>query len=181
MTYVVDPDYDALPAAMLPTVKKHVRADDFTDDDVILTEYIAQAIGLMERFWDLTVFGSALTWTIDTSSGASKYQCPKQPVSAFTVKTDTVDKSSEYRLESYDLAAPVWLVHIDGTAIPANTVATLTIGYVATNKMPPEMRSAIYRVAGTLYEHRESVSTLRPEQMPFWLNDVLGGLWTPRA
>jgi hypothetical protein len=33
----------------------------------------------------------------------------------------------------------------------------------------------------TLYEHRESVSVLSPDQMPFWLNDMLGGLWIPRA
>jgi uncharacterized phiE125 gp8 family phage protein len=180
MSYTVQPDYATLPAALLPVAKAHLRVD-FTDDDASITEYLAQSIGLCENFWDLSIFSAAVNWQPDTSTGASRYQCPVQPVSAFTVMADAVDVSSEYALESASLTEPVWLVHSDGTAFAADAAVTLTAGYADIASMPPPMRACILRVAATLYEHRESVSVIGPEQMPFWLNDMLGGLWVPRA
>ena len=42
-------------------------------------------------------------------------------------------------------------------------------------------RADILRMTASLYEHRESISTLSLDQMPFWMNDLMGGLWMPRA
>lgn len=180
MSYSALPDYVTLPAALLTAAKAHLRVD-FTDDDASITEYLAQAIGLCEQFWDLSVFSVEVDWQPDTSTGASRYQCPLQPVSAFTIVADAVDVSSEYALETASLTEPVWLVHSDGTAFAADAEVTLTAGYADIATMPPPMRAGILRVAAMLYEHRESVSVIGPEQMPFWLNDLMGGLWRPRA
>jgi hypothetical protein len=32
-----------------------------------------------------------------------------------------------------------------------------------------------------MYEHRESITAYSLDQVPFWMNDMLGGLWVPRA
>jgi uncharacterized phiE125 gp8 family phage protein len=181
MSYTVLPDYDTLPTALLPIAKQHVRRTDMTDDDAMITEYLAQAIGLCEQIWELAVFSATVNWIPDTATGASRYQCPVQPVSAFVVMADAVDVSSEYALESASLIEPVWLVHSDDTAFHSDAVVTLTAGYADITSMPPPMRAAILTVAGTRYEHRESVTGLSLEQMPFWISDLLGGLWRPRA
>jgi uncharacterized phiE125 gp8 family phage protein len=180
MSYTVTPDYNTLPAALLPVCKAHLRID-FTDDDASITEYLAQSIGLCEHVWDLAVFGAEVDWSPDLTTGASSYQCPVQPVSSFTVMADAVDVSAEYALEMASLTEPVWLVHSDGTAFAADAEITLTAGYADIATMPPPMRAGIVRVAATLYEHRESVSVIGPEQMPSWWNDLLGGRWVPRA
>jgi uncharacterized phiE125 gp8 family phage protein len=180
VTYTVLPDYVTLPAALLPVAKAHLRVD-FTDDDASITEYLAQSIGLCEQVWDLAVFSAEVDWSPDLSTGASRYQCPVQPVSAFTVLADAVDVSADYVLESASLTEPVWLARSDGTAFAADAEITLTAGYADIATMPPPMRAGILRIAATLYEHRESVSVLGPDQMPLWLNDMLGGLWVPRA
>jgi uncharacterized phiE125 gp8 family phage protein len=180
MSYSVVPDYATLPAALLPLTKDHLRVT-FDDDDTVITEYLAQAIGLCEQIWDLAVFGTEVDWQPDLSTGASRYQCPLQPVSAFTVMAAAVDVSSEYALEMASLTEPVWLVHSDGTDFATDAEITLTAGYADIASMPPPMRAGILRVAATLYEHRESVSVIGPEQMPFWMNDLIGGLWVPRA
>lgn len=179
MSYTATPDWTTLPAALLTLAKDHLRVT-FPDDDTVITEYLAQSIGLLEQFWGLSIFSAAVAW-LPEPAGLSRYQCPVQPVSAFTVTAGGTDQSADYRLEQAALTGPIWLTRIDGTAFPDDAAVTLTAGYATAAELMPPMRAGILRVAGTLYEHRESVSVIRPEQMPFWMNDLLGGLWVPRA
>src|SRR4029077_19830387 len=102
MSYTATPDWITLPAALLPVAKSHLRVD-FTDDDASITEYLAQSIGLCQNVWGLSIFSAAVDWLPYTATGASRYQCPMQPVSAFTVMADAVDVSSEYALEGNSL------------------------------------------------------------------------------
>ena len=66
---------------MLPMTKKHLRVDVDEDDDLI-TEYLAWAIGYGQNFSALQIFGAEVDFMPD--GGDSRYRCPVQPVSAFT-------------------------------------------------------------------------------------------------
>jgi uncharacterized phiE125 gp8 family phage protein len=180
VSYTATPDWTTLPAALLDMAKQHLRVDHSVED-ALITDKLAQSIGLLEHVWGLSIFSAAVDWQPDLATGAASYQCPLQPVSAFTVVVDAVDVSSEYALESASLTEPVWLVHSDGTAFAADAAITLTAGYADMASLPPPMRAGILRVAGMLYEYRESVTALDLEQMPSWMSDLMSGLWVPRA
>lgn len=175
-------DRTALPTALLPVAKQHMRVD-FTDDNEVITKYLQFAISYFEQVSGWRVFGADVAWSpvSSTSAAASRYQCPVQPVASFKVMSGAVDVSSEYALQAGEPVAPVFLVHSDGTPFPADAGITLVAGYADPDAIEPNAQAAILRIAATLYENRESVTTLSLEQMPFWLNDLLSGTWIPRA
>jgi len=173
-----EPDYTALPIAMLDLARFHMRVA-FLDDDETILRYLRWAISYVELFTELRIFPVEVVWTPDVV--ASRAQCPMQPVSTFTAAVDALDVSNQYRLERSSLTAPVWLVRIDGTDIEAGLVATLAVGYADANKIPPALEGNILRTTATLYENRESISAISLDQVPTWLNDNLTGLWVPRA
>jgi hypothetical protein len=179
MSYSVVEDYSTLPAALLPLARQHCRVD-FPDDDIVITEYVAWAIAQCQAVWDFQVFGATVTWA-PVVNGLARYQCPKWPVSSFTVMSGAIDVSTEYALESTVLTAPVWLVHGDGTPFHADAAVTLNAGFVVPDQMPPNAKGAILQVAAARYENRESISAITLEQIPFWFGDLIGGLWVPRA
>jgi uncharacterized phiE125 gp8 family phage protein len=179
-SYAITADWTTLPTALLPLAKQHMRVD-FSDDDTVITEYLKWAISYFEKISGWQVFGAAVDWLPDLETDASRYQCPVQPVASFTVMSGAVDVSAEYELEKASLVEPVWLARKDGTAFHDDAEITLTAGYTDITKIEPSALAGILRVAGTLYEHRESITTLSLDQMPFWLNDLLGGHWIPRA
>jgi uncharacterized phiE125 gp8 family phage protein len=179
-SYSMTPDWTTLPAALLPTAKQHMRVD-FTDDDEIITNYLQFAISYFENQTGLAVFGSTVAWLPNVATGASQYQCPAQPVSSFVVTSETVDVSSEYALQSASPIEPVWLVKSDGTAWPADAAVDLVVGFTAAAQIRPSVLGDILRIAASLYEHRESISTLSLEHVPFWMNDLLTAHWIPRA
>lgn len=180
MSYTLTPDWTALPAALLPTAKKHCRADDFTDDDAILTAYLSFTISYFEKAFGSQIFGAAVAWTPEPA-GLARYQCPVQPVSGFTVMSGGIDVSSEYALEKRDPVMPVWLVHADGTPFPADASVTLTAGYADASTIEPSVLGDIMRITAKLYEYRESVSELSLGDVPVWMNDWITGHWIPRA
>ena len=184
MSYVLTSDYAALPAALLPIAKEHLRVL-FNDEDASITRMIGYAIGYFENFCDVSVFGGSAVWSPVLTTGASAYEIPTQlrPVSSFTVTSvlggGTV--SSLYELRSSSPVAPIWLARKDGTAFHTDAVITLAIGYAGAAAIPPSVLGTIMRVTATLYENRESISAVSLEQMPFWLNDLMGAHWVPRA
>lgn len=180
MSYsVADPDYAALPQALLETARQHLRVTFYDDDDQIL-KCLKWAISYIENFTDLRVFSTAVEW-LPEHTDSSKIQCPVQPVSAFVATLASVTVSDQYHLERTSTAGAVWFVRNDGTAIADNLKIALTAGYATAAKLPPALEGNILRVTGTLYENRESITTVSLDQIPFWLNDMLSGLWVPRA
>ena len=177
MSYFINPvNYGALPAAMLDLAKVHCRVD-FTDDDATIAEYLEWAISYAENVTGLRIFGASVEWLPDLAVQSSREKCPVQPVSSFTASSGGVDVSSQYRLEATVLTAPVWFASIDGTPIAADALVTLGAGYSYPAAMEPGLKGNILRITATLYEHRESVSTLSPDAMPFFVNDMLSGTW----
>jgi uncharacterized phiE125 gp8 family phage protein len=179
MSHTVTEDWTTLPEALLPVVKQHCRVD-FDDDDAILTRYIQWAISYCQGFTGLQIFEAEVVWT-PALDGAARYPCPVQPVSAFGVMAETVDVSADYALQSGALTAPVWLVHSDGTAFATDAEVTLTTGYADADQIPPALYGNILRIAATMYENRESISAISLDQVPSWMNDMITGLWVPRA
>lgn len=180
MSYsITSVDYGALPAALLDLAKKHSRVD-FPDDDEVMTEYLQWAIAYCERFWGVRIFAADVAWSPVISATASRYQCPLQPVASFSVLSNAVDVSAEYHLETGDPVEPVWLVHTDGTAFPADAEISLVAGVEDPADLDPGQRGAILRVAASLYENRETVSSLSLNYVPSWMNDLIGGYWIPR-
>jgi uncharacterized phiE125 gp8 family phage protein len=176
---ITDIDYTTLPEALRPAMKEHLRIE-FPDDDASIRTYLANAIGYLEGFTDLRLFGTRVVWTPTT--GQAEAQFPIWPVSAFTVATDADGEvTANYALRWTSLTTPWWLAKKDGTAIEAGTTVNFTAGYADPGKIGPALLGNVLRIAATLYENRESVSMLSPDQMPLWLNDMLGGLWIPRA
>jgi uncharacterized phiE125 gp8 family phage protein len=182
MSYVLTPDWSTLPTALLPIAKDHLRIT-FSDDDASITRFIGFAIGYFEKFTGQAVFSGSVAWSPDLSTGASRYQCPLQPVASFTITSVAGggDVAAQYRLEAASPVEPVWLARIDGTAFHSDAVIGLVVGHASAITIDPSMLGTILRVTGTLYEHRESISAITIEQVPFWLNDLMGGHWIPRA
>lgn len=171
-------DQTTLPAAMLDMTKKHLRID-FTDDDASITDYLAWTIGYIEHFTGLRIFGTSVDFL--PVGGYSRTLCPVRPVSSFTAADASGDVTADYFLESGNLTEPVWIERIDGDLIPAGVTFTLVTGYQDPATMDPALRGNITRAAATMYEHRESITAYSLDQVPFWMNDMLGGLWVPRA
>jgi hypothetical protein len=175
MNYTIVEDTAALPSGLLNVAKQHMRVD-FDEDDDDIVRYLTWAIAYRQHVSGQQWFSGTVTWMPDDA--CARYQCPVQPVSDFTVMSDIDDVTDNYRLEQGSLVAPVWLVRADGTAFHSGAVVTLAVGVTA---LPPAEEGNVLRLAATLYEHRETVTTFSVDQMPMWLSDALGGLWIPRA
>jgi hypothetical protein len=72
-------------------------------------------------------------------------------------------------------------VRVDDTPIADGLTIDLVGGYATAETLPPALEGNILRVTATLYEHRESIEAGSLDTIPFWLNDMLTGLWVPRA
>jgi uncharacterized phiE125 gp8 family phage protein len=181
MSYtILTVDRDALPANLLPLAKQHLRIT-FDDDDETLTHYLRHAIRQFENFSGWQISMAEVEWLPETA-GQACVSSPIQPVSGFTVDDAGVDVSADYELRTgLDMTAPVFLCRKDDAAFPAGIKVGLVAGYVDADDLDPAAESAVLRIAATLYEHRESVTTLSVEQMPFWMNDILCGIWVPRV
>lgn len=173
-------DRDTLPAALLDLAKLHLRVT-FADDDETITQYLRWAIAYFEQFSGWRVFAAQVSWLPDITLTDWYYQCPVQPVASFIVMSEGTDVSSQYALQASEPVAPVYLVHSDCTPWPGDAAVSLVAGYADPDDIEPNALGDILRITGTLYEHRESVSVLGPEQMLFWMNDLLSGTWIPRA
>lgn len=188
MTYSIGPaNYSALASDMLPDFKKHARID-FDDDDVVATKYLKWATALVEQVFDFRLAPATVDWTPEPVPGtlaptmASQYPFPVGPPSVLSVAdADGNDITPNYSIRTTSLVEPYWLFTKDGTAVPLGAVATYVAGYDDVDELNPNIEAAIYRVAAHLYENRESIGAINLETVPQWLNDLLVGLWIPRA
>jgi hypothetical protein len=180
MSYTVTSiDYDALPDEMLPFAKQHMRVT-FTDDDATISRYLRWAIGQAEQVLGISLNPATVTWTPDLAD-LSAYPFPLQPVASFSVTADSIDMTADFIKNDTGLVTPPLLIHVDGTPFPDDTTVAFVAGVTTSDEMTPNIEASIYRIAATLYENRESITTLTLETMPLWLNDMLVGTWVPRA
>lgn len=186
MSYqITNPTYTPIATAMLPTFKQHARID-FDDDDLLITKHLIWSCSIVEAVVGFRVAGATVTWLPETTdafgSMASSYPFPVLPVGTWTVADkDGVDITNQFQLVQSAITDPAFLQTKDGSAFPVGVVVTYLTGFTDGAGMPPNLESAIYRVAAHIYENRESITSISLETVPLWLNDLLVGLWVPRA
>jgi uncharacterized phiE125 gp8 family phage protein len=179
--YVIrDVDYATLPDALLPTAKQHMRVEFARDDDYIKL-CLKRAIEYFQLYSGQLVFAAKVDWS-PLATRAGFVTCPVLPVSDQTAKdAEGTDVTADYKVVQIGSSTvyPLFAT-ISGSALPGGLAVILIVGFDDVAKMPPEILDKILRIAATLYENRETVTT--PIQtMPFWLNDLLIGSWVPRV
>jgi uncharacterized phiE125 gp8 family phage protein len=175
-------DYQVLPSAMLTLAKQHMRID-FVDDDALVASCLRRGISLLERYSGLSVFPARIDWQPFAADAVpvAAYQCPLQPVAGFSVTADGTDVSSQYELRLTSPISPVWLANKANEPFPAGTRTELRVGWADINTLPPAIEDGILRLSATLYEYRETVTNFSLDPVPQWANDLLVGMWIPRA
>jgi uncharacterized phiE125 gp8 family phage protein len=173
-------DRQALPEALLPLAKSHLRIEG-SYDDVYLTGTIARAISWFERVTQVSVNPVTWNWSPDLadfcSGGAA---VPVSPVQSYTVKDGAaVDVSGSYVIETRSThGIGLYLLLGDHTA--GMTVAIVS-GYATSAALDPGITDALLRYTAHLYENREILVAGTEAQSPGWMSDVISTYWMPRA
>jgi hypothetical protein len=171
-------DRSALPAALLPLAKSHLRVDG-TYDDLYITDAIKRAINWFERVTNVSV--NPVTWTWTPSSGNfcnGLAQVPVSPVNSFTVDADG-DISAGYTITAMSTHG-VGLYVMAGDFADGMAVA-IPSGYADADELDPGITDAILRYTSHLYENREILVPGTEAQTPGWMTDVISTYWVPRA
>jgi uncharacterized phiE125 gp8 family phage protein len=173
-------DRTALPAALLPLVKSHLRVDG-TYDDLYITDAIKRAISWFERVTNVSV--NPVTWQWTPSDGdfcEEVATVPVSPVNSFTVAANgSGDVSANYALTSMSTHG-IGLYAIEG-AFAAGMVVTMPSGYADADAIDPGITDAILRYTAHLFENREILVPGTEAQSPGWMTDVISTYWMPRA
>jgi len=175
---ITEVDFSALLTDLLPLAKQHLRID-FEDDDPLVSQYLGNAIQVVEDVWGQRINLTKISWSPLINSVSYSYQIPVQPVSAFEVSSGGVVQPG-YSLSFESKTGPVYLVKDDKTPWPSDTTVALEAGFGSVSDMPPSCIGPILRVTATLYEKRETITT-PVILVPYWLNDLLVGNWVPRV
>lgn len=166
------------PLVTLAEAKKHVRAEDFTDDDAYLTSLIAVAQAHIEgpEGWLGRSFGQQ-TWeySIDCFPASGQIFLPIPPLQSVDAieytdvngATQTVASFREFGTASRSGAGFVMPAY--GAAWPATrdepeaVRVSFTAGY---SSVPAQVKHAILLLVGEWYENREDAGSLKLEEIP---------------
>ncbi len=171
-------DRGALPTALLPLAKSHLRVDG-TYDDVYITDAIKRAINWFERVTNVSVNPVTWTWTPDGGNFCNGLaQVPVSPVNSFTVDADG-DVSAGYTITAMS-------THGVGLYVMAGEFADgmhveIPSGYADADELDPGITDAVLRYTAHLYENREILVPGTEAQSPGWMTDVISTYWVPRA
>ena len=171
-------DRAALPAALLPLAKSHLRVDG-TYDDVYITDAIKRAINWFERVTNVSVNPVTWTWSPDEGNFCdSVATVPVSPVNDVTVDADG-DVTGNYMVETMSTHG-VGLYGLEGAFVSGMTV-TLPSGYADETVLDPGIADAVLRYTAHLYENREILVPGSDAQTPGWMTDVISTYWMPRV
>ena len=172
-------DLVALPAALLPIAKSHLRVDG-TYDDAYITDAIKRAINWFERVTNVSV--NKVTWTWSPASSDfcdGQARVPVSPVNSFTVTNGGTDVSSTFVLETMSTHG-IGLYRLVGTFAAGIKVA-MPSGYADADVLDAGIADALLRYTAHLYENREILVMGTQAQTPGWMTDVISTYWMPRA
>ena len=171
-------DRTALPVALLPIAKSHLRVDG-SYDDAYITDAIKRAINWFERVTNVTVNPVTWTWTPDSANfcnGLAKV--PVSPVNDFTVNAGG-DVSGNYLIETMSTHG-VGLYALSGSFVSGMAVS-IPSGYADADALDPGITDAVLRYTAHLYENREILVPGSDAQTPGWMTDVISTYWMPRV
>lgn len=172
-------DRAALPAALLPLVKSHLRVDG-TYDDVYITDAIGRAISWFERVTNISVNKVTWTWSPDQASFVDGVApVPVSPVNSFTVNAGGTDVSASYTITTMSMHG-IGIYALAGAWVAGMAVA-IPSGYADAASLDPGITDALLRYTAHLYENREILVLGTDAQSPGWMTDVIATYWMPRA
>ena len=171
-------DRTALPTALLPIVKSHLRVDG-TYDDAYITDAIKRAINWFERVTNVSVNPVTWTWSPDEANFCdSVATVPVSPVNDVTVDVDG-DVTGNYMVETMSTHG-VGLYCLVGP-YAAGMAVSIPSGYADADELDPGITDAILRYTSHLYENREILVAGTEAQSPGWMTDVISTYWFPRC
>jgi uncharacterized phiE125 gp8 family phage protein len=156
----------------LAEVKAHLRVDH-TDEDAMITAYLAGATDHAQKFMGRALITQTLELVLDKFY--PQIQIPMPPLqSIVSVKYDDADGAEQTLVENTDYivdtaSQPGWVVPVDETwPTPILSINTVRIRYIAgyaeTGSSPPvetvpfDIKAAILLMVGSLYAHRETIA-----------------------
>lgn len=173
----------ALVDELLPLAKQQMNVT-FNDDDQLITMHINWAISFCQNESGWIIQAGDMPWQPVPSgtTAKSKYPIPYFPAHSFIATSGGVDVSADYEIESgTSRISQQWFMSRDGSALPADIMVSLTVGFTDPDTMPPEFQAAILRMTSALYENRGSITAISLDTVPHWFRDLLQGVWVPRA
>lgn len=151
-------DTAALPTALLPIAKAHLRVDG-TYDDAGITSMLARAIGRFEQINGVALNPATFEWTpaqwefcAETTPATYSAAVPVTPVTAFVAKVGATDVSTAYSITTNSVFG-VPILYLNG-AWQTGVVLTLTTGFTDVT-LPPAVLDIVLRHTAHLHEHRE--------------------------
>jgi uncharacterized phiE125 gp8 family phage protein len=174
-------DLVALPAALLPFAKSHLRVDG-TYDDAYITDAIKRAINWFERVTNVSVNKVTVTWKPDQGNFCNgQAAVPVSPVNSPVVVNDSggTDVTANYQVETMSQHG-VGLYRLVGSFASGMKV-TIPSGYADADALDAGIADAVLRYTAHLYENREILVMGTEAQTPGWMTDVIATYWMPRV
>lgn len=178
------------PPAALPLlvseVKRGLRIDHHEENELI-RDYLAQAVGMIDGPQGIGVAMMAQTWTVALDGFPAEIRLPGGPITGVeriryldrSLEWQTIDAAQYRAVLTKD---PARIVPVPGFAWPrpVDGVGTVevdyTLGAVDRAAVPPALLGAVRLLVGHFYEHREAaiVGTITSE-MPLGVRHILDG------
>lgn len=198
-TDIVSIDRNSLPQALLPAFKRWQRID-FNSDDILLTEILQGAIDQFERNSEITVFATTIMLVpeaADYGCNTTTLRLPVTPINNLQLLSDFVAHSDFSEFSDSTVYEAANVIPFEGYTLQVRGVHGVRLytlvgplvdgmgilvdsGYTETT-LTPEIRQAIFQLAGHLYEYREILIPGNVGESSMWLNQVMSGFWLPRV
>jgi hypothetical protein len=189
----LDVSYAPLPAALLDSIKAHLRVEH-DRDDTLIRAYISAAIGICERKCNVSLNPAEYMVTLDElrprgpklwAGGTWRHSwlLPLNNVREFELldsATPPNDLSANFELWNADPGGngSSYLLGLDGYYLPTGAqITSLTVGVLDQETLAPAFFSLIARITGSLYENREASTDLVGDGF----DSELIALWRPDA
>ena len=154
----------------LDEAKNHLKIDDFTDDDTLITSLITTARQWCEGFQNRAFITQTITVKLDKfPSGSKPIRLPQPPASVVTsityidVDGDTQTlAASVYDVDTSSEPARIALAYNQSWPSIRGDINSVTIVFVAgygaaAGSVPGPVKQAMLLLIGHFYEHREAV------------------------
>lgn len=167
----------------LAEAKLHLRGVDHSDEDNLITSLIKAARQWCEEYQNRAYITQTITWKLDRFPREFIVPRPKlQSVTSIKYidadgSEQTLD-SSYYNVDIYSEPARIALAYGQSWPLLRGDINSVEVIFVAgygdaANDVPDKTKAAMKLLIAHLYEHREDVSTLRHENIPFGVKSLL--------
>lgn len=167
------------PVVTLAEIKKHCRAEYFTDDDAYLAELVEVATAYVEGPNGIGICLLPQSWRLSLDYFPCEIVIPLGPVTAITgiAYTDSAGDPATLLTWRADFDASlcrIWPARDEAwpvsTLHPGAVKVTFTAGY---SVVPADLKAAIKLLVGNLYENREATTETKITDLPLGVSAIL--------